>query len=292
MSLNPKLNPLLPLMFLGLLAACGESSDGSDTVGVDDAVSNPVGAPDTAPVAEERPARDVFSERLAYGEVDSELVYGHFAIPADMVEPLPAVVMIHERWGLNATVREQADRLAGQGYIVLAVDLFDGRTSSDQVGSNRLMQDVMESPDNTLQNIEQALGFVRNVAGAPAVAVLGADLGGEWALRSASLLPDFVDAAVTVYGQVTTDAELLAALQAPLLGLYGATDRSVRVDSVREFEAALLELQKEHEIHVYPDSGRYFSNPQVENRYDPVASADAWSRIHEFLARNLDTTAR
>ncbi len=281
---------LLPLACLALISACSnESGDGGSSVSTD-ASSTPSAAPGVEAVeaAPETPSREIFSESLAYGEVDSELVYGHFAIPTDMVEPLPAVVMIHERWGLNTTVREQADQLAGQGYIVLVVDLLDGRTSADLAGSNKLMQDVMESPDDTLENIEQALDFVRNAAGAPSVAVLGADIGGEWALKSASLLPDSVDAAITIYGQVTTDAEQLGALQAPLLGLFGATDRSVRVDSVKAFESVLLELGKEHEIHVYPDAGRFFTNPQVENRYQATAAADAWTRIYAFLDQHLD----
>ena len=281
---------LIPLFLAGLLSACGgESGGGTDGGATESATTGSAASgAEAVEAAPQTTAREVFSESLAYGEVGSDLVYGHFAIPTDMVEPLPAVVMIHERWGLNATVREQADRLAGQGYIVLAVDLLDGRTAADTAGSSKLMQDVMESPDDTLENIEQALDFVRNVAGAPSVAVLGADLGGEWAIRSASQLPSAVDAAITIYGQVTTDAEQLGSLNAPLLGLYGATDRSVRVDSVKAFEGVLAELEKEHEIHIYPDAGRYFTNPQVENRYQPDAAADAWSRIYEFLDRHLN----
>ncbi|MEM1173759.1 MAG: dienelactone hydrolase family protein [Pseudomonadota bacterium] len=280
---------LLPFLCLGLISACGSDSDeAADRATGTAASSSDITAADAVELAPSAPVREVFSESLAYGEVDSELVYGHFAIPADMVEPLPAVVMIHERWGLNDTVREQADTLAAEGYIVLVVDLLDGRTSTDQVGGSQLMLDVLENPDATLENIEQALDFVRNVAGAPSVAVLGADLGGEWAVKSASLLPGAVDATITIYGQVTTDAEQLSALRAPLLGLFGATDRSVRVDSVRAFESVLAELEKEHVIHVYPDAGRYFTNPQVENRYQPDAAADAWSRIYDFLDTHLD----
>ena len=65
-----------------------------------------------SPAAEVAPARPVVSERLAYAEVGDELVYGHFVFPEDMVEPLPAVIMIHEWWGLNDNVRAMADRLA------------------------------------------------------------------------------------------------------------------------------------------------------------------------------------
>ena len=82
---------------------------------------------EAANIAPERAV--VADEKMAYAEVAEEVRYGHFVIPADMVEPYPAILVIHEWWGLNEGVRAMADRLAGMGYIVLAVDLFGGETA-------------------------------------------------------------------------------------------------------------------------------------------------------------------
>ncbi len=285
-----KLRNLLPLVGVTLLLGCSNDMDSVTDESVD--VTPAVEAPVEEPTANEAPVRQVLSESLPYGEVDSELVRGHFAFPADMVEPLPAVVVIHERWGLDDTVRAQADQLAAQGYIVLAVDLFSGRTTTDGRASNKLMQDVLESPDETLENIRLALEFVRSVAGAPSVAVLGSDLGGEWALKAATGLPDMIDAAVTIYGQVTSDTEQLSALQAPLLGLFGGKDGVILEDTVRSFEQSMVELGKEHTIHVYPEAEHYFLNPSRENRFRPGAASDAWSRIAAFLSEQLAEAAQ
>ncbi len=278
---------LLPLFGVALLAACGNEAENAPVVDAAEADEPAVTAPDAAPAPEAVPVRQVLSESLPYGEVNSELVYGHFAFPADMVEPLPAVVMIHERWGLDDTVRAQANSLAAKGYIVLVVDLLNGRTTADGLASNKLMQDVLESPDETLENIRQALDFVRSAAGAPTVAVLGSDLGGEWALKAAYRLPDMIDAAVTVYGSVTSDQEQLATLQAPVLGLFGGKDGVILIETVRSFEEAMIALGKEHVIHVYPKAEHYFLNPSRENRFRPGAAQDAWQRTHVFLAEHL-----
>ncbi len=285
-----KLRTLLPLLGLGLLTACSNETGSSNADSTAAAPATEVISP-VAPTEEAEP-RQVLSESLPYGEVGAELVYGHFAFPADMVEPLPAVVMIHERWGLTDTVREQADQLAREGYIVLAVDLVGGRTTDDGVASNRMMQEVLESPDETLENIRQALDFVSSAAGAPSAAVLGFDLGGEWALKAAIQLPEMIDAAVTVYGSVTSDPDQLTALQAPVLGLFGGKDRIVPISNVQPFEESLAGLGKEYLVHVYPEADHYFMNTSRERSYRPGAAKDAWGRINTVLAGQLADSAQ
>jgi len=246
-------------------------------------------AEDTAepsPATEPPPAREVTSERLPYGEVADELVYGHFVFPADMIEPLPAVIMIHEWWGLNDNIRAMADRLAAEGYIVLAIDLFGGETATDPESARKLMLSVVENRDDADTNIRQAYDFVSAVAGAPQVASLGWCFGGGWSLDTALLLPDQLDAAVIYYGQVTSDDDRLRPVQAPILGLFGGSDRGISVESVRGFEAALERLGKDYEIHVYPDAGHAFANPTGRN-YVPDVAEDAWRRTLEFLRQKL-----
>ena len=235
--------------------------------------------------AEIEPAQSVDSETLPYADVGDELVYGYLAYPSGVTEPLPAIIMIHEWWGLNDNIRAMANRLAAEGYMVLAVDLYDGEIAANAGAARVKMLQVVEKPERARDNLRQAVEFL-NIAGAPAIASLGWCFGGGWSLNTAMLFPGELDAAVVYYGQLTADDEKLAAIDAPLLGLFGAIDRGITVESVNAFQAALRRLRKQHEIHIYPGVGHGFANPTGEN-YNREAAEDAWQRTLEFLAVNL-----
>jgi carboxymethylenebutenolidase len=264
-----------------------DTQAGRDTV---DAMSREHANDSTDPseAAEIEPAQSVDSETLAYAEVNDELVYGYLAYPSGVTEPLPAVIMIHEWWGLNDNIRAMANRLAAEGYMVLAVDLYKGETAASAGVARVKMLQVVENPKHARENLRQALQFL-DTAGAPAIASLGWCFGGGWSLNSAMLFPGQLDATVVYYGQVTADDEKLAAIDAPLLGLFGAIDRGITVESVNAFEEALQRLRKQHEIHVYPGVGHAFANP-TGNNYNREAAEDAWQRTLQFLAENLSRT--
>ena len=234
----------------------------------------------------EGPAREVTAERMAYAEVGNEIVYGHFAFPSDMIEPLPAIIMIHEWWGLNDNIRAMAERLAGEGYIVLAVDLFGGDMATDPEAARLLMLRAVEDPAGVSSNIEQAFAFVSETAGAPAVASLGWCFGGGWSLNTAMMFPEQLDAAVIYYGQVTDDEDKLRPVQAPILGFFGDEDQGIKIQSVNRFEEALERLRKSHAIHVYAGAGHAFANP-TGNNYNAEYAEDAWAKTLAFLRDTL-----
>ncbi len=230
--------------------------------------------------------RTVVAETLAYAEVNDELRYGHFVIPADMVDPLPAIIVIHEWWGLNDGVRAVADRLAGLGYIVLAVDLYGSQIAATPADARKLMLEVVENPEDAKENIRQAYQFLEQTAGAPSVGSVGWCFGGGWSLNTALLFPDQLDATVIYYGQVTDDEAKLEPLNVPILGIFGAEDKGIPVASVRGFEQALKNLSKDYEIEVYPGVGHAFANPSGNN-YNAEAADKAWQRTVAFLNRHL-----
>ena len=239
-----------------------------------------------SPAAELAPARAVISDpRMPYAEIGDELVYGYFAAPSDVFEPLPAIIVIHEWWGLNDNVRAMADRLAGEGYMVLAVDLYNGMTADSPSSARELMLEVVEDPELANENIRAAYDFL-TTAGAPRIGSLGWCFGGGWSLNTARLFPDELDATVIYYGQVTDDDEKLRSISAPILGLFGADDTGITVESVQAFQASLERLRKDFEIHIYPDVGHAFANPTGTN-YNAEAATDAWARTIEFLGRHL-----
>jgi len=244
------------------------------------------GTPNAA--ADIAPQRPVITETLPYAEVDDELVYGHFVFPADMVDPLPGIIVIHEWWGLNDGVRAMADRIAGQGYVVLAIDLFGGTATVDPAAARALMLGVVENPDLADENIRQAYSFLADTAQAPRIGSLGWCFGGGWSLNTALLFPDELDASVIYYGQVTDNEERLATLNVPILGLFGAEDRGITVASVEGFEQALESLGKNYDIEIYAGAEHAFANPSGNN-YNASVAESAWNKTIEFLDMHLAT---
>lgn len=294
-SIQDRCSPCVLVMSLAVfLTACdsGKSggSEADEQAGREnvDAMSREHASDTTEPSegAKIAPQRAIVSERLPYAEIENELVYGYFSFPADMVEPLPAVLVIHEWWGLNDNVRAMADRLAGEGYIVLAVDLYGGEVAVSPANARRLMLSVVENADLAAENIRKAYDFVDTAAGAPKVGSLGWCFGGGWSLNAAMLFPDELDASVIYYGQVTNDEEKLRAINVPILGLFGAKDTGISVESVQQFEAALERLRKNYDIQIYPGAGHAFANPSGRN-YNPDIAEDAWRRTLEFFGHNL-----
>lgn len=282
------------LVALLFLTACGKSDDttseadkaaGRENV---EAMSREH-ADDTtepSPATAFVPARDVLSDpAMPYAESGDDLIYGYFAAPSDVVEPLPALIVIHEWWGLNDNIRAMADQLAGEGYMVLAVDLYGGKTAETPGAARELMLKVVEEPEMAKANIRAAYEFLE-VAGAPRIGSLGWCFGGGWSLAAAQMLPDDLDASVIYYGQVTGDEEKLRPVNAPILGLFAANDAGIKVESVEAFRNALERLRKEHEIHIYPDVGHAFANP-TGNNYNADAATDAWAKTLDFLERHL-----
>ncbi|MEM7501977.1 MAG: dienelactone hydrolase family protein [Pseudomonadota bacterium] len=275
------------VLVTALLSACGDSS--APTAPTDSrpaGQAGPAEQPSSGPADVSADRRDVVSESLAYAEVDERLVYGHFVIPVDMIEPLPAVIMIHDWWGLNEQMRALCDELAAQGYIVLGVDLFAGGTAASAADARQLEIAVVENPDLAAENLRQAFDFVSNIAAAPSVAAVGYGFGGSWSLNAAVDLQDRLAAAALYYGQVSSDRGFLAAIDAPVLGFFAGNDRAVPADTVAAFRDALAALEKDHEVIMFDGVRRGFADPQSAN-YDAGLAQDAWGQLLTFLDTNL-----
>ena len=267
------------------LAACSSGEPDQESAVAPVAPQSP--ASDTAgTTSRESQARAVISEDMPYAEVGDELVYGYFVAPSDMFEPLPAVIMIHEWWGLTDEMRARADRLAAQGYIVLAVDLFGGQTASDPTSARELMLSVVEDPEAANQNIRGAFKFVSQTAGAPRVGAIGWRFGGTWALNAALLFPDELDASVIYYGPITSDEDKLRPVNTPILGLFAGNDISIKIDTVEAFKASLEALRKNYEIQIYAGVRQSFASESTKN-YDAAAAGDAWNRTLDFFSLHL-----
>jgi carboxymethylenebutenolidase len=285
---------LTAILSLFVLIACDTGLQGAGERQPDATPQSDVARPDestgsAAAPGDVAPQRPVVAETLPYAEVDEELVYGHFVFPADMVDPLPGVIVIHEWWGLNDGVRAMADRLAAEGYVVLAVDLFAGRSTKSPAEAREMMVTVVENPVLAEENIRQAYQFLVDSGQAPRIGALGWDFGGGWALNTAMLFPDELDATVIYYGQVIADERRLAPVDVPILGLFGANDLGIPVATVQRFERALQNLGKNYEIEIYPDVKHAFADSAGPN-YNAAVAEQAWARTLAFLDRYLSVS--
>src|SRR5688572_14961043 len=101
-------------------------------------------APTPTPAATAEPRVPVLEQELAYGEGARSNLVGYLAMPQDAAEPLPGVIVIHEWWGLNENIKAMTRRLAGEGYVALAVDLYGGATAATPDAAQALMAALLE----------------------------------------------------------------------------------------------------------------------------------------------------
>ena len=196
-------------------------------------------------------------------------------MPQDAAEPLPGIIVIHEWWGLNDNIKAMTRRLAGEGYVALAVDLYGGATAETPEAAQALMSALLAEPDAARNNLRQAYDYLEKYAFAPRIASIGWCLGGGWSLQTALLYPDALDAMVMYYGQVVTDRDRLAPLNVPVLGFFGAEDESIPVRDVQEFRSTLMDLGKNAEVLIVPRADHAFANPSGGN-YNEQAANEAW----------------
>jgi carboxymethylenebutenolidase len=230
------------------------------------------------------PGVEIVAQEEPYAGIDGKDLIGYVAHPKGAV-PKAGLIVIHEWWGLNDNIKAMARRLAGAGYLALAVDLYEGEVAEDRDAASRLARGSGERSEEILENLRQAIEHLRS-AGVERIGVIGWCFGGGWSLRTALAFPDKIDATVIYYGRLTTDDKELGSLASPVLGIFGALDQGIPVETVREFEAALASLGKEASIHIYEEADHAFANPSG-TRYNEVAAEDAWAKTVAFLARYL-----
>ena len=201
--------------------------------------------------------------------------------PADE-EPLGGIVVIHEWWGLNEHIEHWADRLASDGYVALAVDLYGGVVAKTREEAQAAMGKVDEAA--ALAILRAAHAHLGGELGLERTASIGWCFGGGWSLRLALAEPD-LDAAVIYYGRLVTDVEALRALEADVLGVFGERDEGIPPSAVAEFRAAMSAAGAGLELRSY-DAEHGFANPSSA-RYDERHAGAAWEETRAFLCARL-----
>lgn len=266
---------------LGVLPACQKAEPGE--AHLDSLAHEHAGdRADSTTAAVQPPRMPVGGRTIAYGNAS-----GYYSAPTDTSgAPMPGLILVHEWWGLNDQIRQMADRYAGEGYRVLAVDLYGGKVAASPDSAMAYVTAMRQNPMGVAANVRAAFQTLARM-GAPRVGILGWCAGGAVSANMAVAMPLELDAAVVYYGDVGgISAAQMRPMQMPVLGFFGGQDSSIPVDTVRAFEARLKEAGKSVEIHLYPDAGHAFANPTGDN-YQATPAEDSWQKATAFLARHL-----
>ena len=237
---------------------------------------------------------DIDLSDLAADRDGSRQLRGYLARPAG-IGPWPAVVMIHEIFGLDDVMRGHADRLAGLGYLTLAVDLFSAG------GARRCLVSTMRTMTRGHGRAFADISAARDhLAASPdctgKIGVIGFCMGGGFALLTAG---DGYAAAAANYGPLPRDLDETLADACPIVASYGGRDRSLRGAASR-LDAALEKAGVVHDVKEYPAAGHAFLNdtetgPRALRPLlrvagigpEPESAKDAWDRIGQFFTTHL-----
>ncbi len=212
--------------------------------------------------------------------MDGREVTAYVAMPEQT--PAPAVLLIHEWWGLNDQIKSMAAEFAKEGYIGLAVDLYGGAVAADPEEARGLMQavDAAQATGTLVAWIDWLKDHGDSTG---KVATVGWCFGGGWSLNASLAEP--VDATVVYYGRVNKDQGELASLESPVLGHFATQDKFINREMVEGFETEMTEAGKSFTTYWY-EADHAFANP-TGARYDQEDAALAWERTKAFLADHL-----
>jgi carboxymethylenebutenolidase len=196
-------------------------------------------------------------------------------------------MVIHEWYGLTPWVKEGAERLAGEGYVALAIDLYRGKVAGNPDEAHQLMRGVPE--DRASRDLAAAHSYLagrKDVIGKK-IGSVGWCMGGGYSLQAAVQIPELA-AAVVCYGRLVTDSTAIAGIGASILGIFGGQDKGISPESAMEFEGTAKGMKKDVSVTVYPEAGHAFMNPGNAGGYREADAKDAWARILAFLADKFD----
>ncbi len=197
------------------------------------------------------------------------------------------IVLVHEWWGLNDYMKREAERLHDKtGYAVLAVDLYDGKTTTDPKQAGAMMQGL--NADRATAIVKSAVPAIRGGAfgsKSSRIGTVGFCMGGGWSMQTAIQGGKNVNACVMFYGMPDTKPEALAKLKAPVLFIWGTKDGWINAKVAQDFKDAMNTAGK-HLEEVSYNADHAFANPSNPN-YDKSAAEDAWKHTLAFYKAKL-----
>ena len=210
---------------------------------------------------------------------------GYLARPAEG-GPFPGVVVIQEWWGLNPNICDIANRIAAEGYVALAPDLYHGQITAEPDEAQKIMMGLEEPSALVDMNGAVAALQARDDVRSDSIGVTGFCLGGGMSLLLAMHNPA-VRAAAPFYGIPGEGMAAAAQIQGAVTGFFAGKDNWVNTDAVASIRSALEDNNVRHQLHTYEDAEHGFFNDTNPGVYHPEAAADAWTKLKAFFAAEL-----
>jgi carboxymethylenebutenolidase len=211
---------------------------------------------------------------------------GYLALPA---APSPAVVVVHEWWGMVDQLRRTCDRYAEAGFVALAPDLYRGSSTEDPEDAARRMLGL--DPAQATSELAAAVDHLldHEATTSARVGVTGFCMGGGLALLLACQRPDAVGAVVAFYAAIPWPGHQpdYSSLAAAMQGHYAEKDAFAPPSMVVELEMTLRGLGKRVELFIYPGTDRGFFNEDHPSVHHPAAARQAWERTLGFLRAHV-----
>ena len=211
----------------------------------------------------------------------------------------PAVIILHERYGIDQHTKDLTARLAQSGFVGLAPDLFH-RFTGDRKALLRGEQRVDLTDDGALADLNAAIDYLKRLkeVDAARIGIIGVCQTGRQPVLVAANRDD-IAGVVVLYGAIggrewqgselrpTPIEDLVAKLSCPVLGVFGEADHIISVDDVARFRNCCEKYKKSCHIRVYRDAPHGWLNDTMPGRYRKEAANDAWKLMMEFLKKSF-----
>lgn len=211
----------------------------------------------------------------------------------------PAVILLHERYGVVQHTRDLTVKLAQAGYVGLAPDLFH-RFAGDRKALDRGDVRVEMRDSEVLQDLGEAVEYLKrlNVVDPSRVAVVGICQTGRQAVLLGAYRKD-LSSCIVFFGAAggkewTTDEwrpepieELMGKLSCPVLGVFGEADHIISVDDVLRFRGCLEQHKKSYHVRIYRDAPHGWLNDTMPGRYRKEQARDSWKLFLAFLKKTF-----
>lgn len=216
---------------------------------------------------------------------DGVEVGGYLARPKT-TQALPGLLLIHEWWGLSDHIKDVARRYAREGFVTLAVDLYDGRSTKDADQASQWMGGL--TPEEGVRKIRAAFNHLNEqpFIKSGQIGITGFCMGGSFALRSAYEISG-LKAAAPFYGDVPDADDPLKNIRCPFLFIGAEKDPWINLEKMGRLQKAITKYGLQGTVHIYPGAQHAFFNNTRAEVYNPDAAADAWQRVTAFFHQRL-----